>query len=247
MKSSILDNVHIVLCNTSHQGNLGAAARAMKTMGITKLTLVNPVNPPDDHAIALACNASDVLQNAKIVDSLDLALEKTVLAYALTSRKREFNYSLQTPRESLSEIFGQLSQNNQVAIVFGSEKSGLTIQQLEKCNRLMTIPGNPEYFSLNLSQAVQIICYELYSNYTQDIQWLKTNTIANNPSSYADNQGVLASLDQILQQANFYQNKRPAQVQQNLQRIIHKAHLQRNEVDLLRGILKTIQQNLIGS
>lgn len=245
MQSSRLDNIKIILCDTTHQGNIGATARAMKTMGITNLTLVNPISKPDDHALALACNAKDILENTTIVATLSQALQNTVLAYALTSRKREFSYSLKTPRDSMPEIFNQINQNNQIAIVFGSEKNGLTSEQLEQCNRLITIPGNPAYFSLNLSQAVQIICYEIYTNHSQDISRLKNEP--DNLSSYADNQGVLLSLGNILQSVDFYHNKREHQVKQNLQRIIHKANLQRHEVDLLRGILKSIQQNLTGS
>ena len=160
--NKLLNNIKIVLCNTSHNGNIGSSARAMKTMGIFNLILVSPEVMPDDHSIALACNARDIIETAIITDSLDEAIGDCTLTIALTSRKRELSSHLATPKEITPEIFTTISHNEKVAIVFGAERTGLTIEQLEKCNRLVTIPGNPDYFSLNLAQAVQIICYEIY-------------------------------------------------------------------------------------
>src|SRR5579863_1645497 len=123
----MLNNIKIVLCNTSHNGNIGSAARAMKTMGITSLVLVNPVAALDDHAIALACNAADVVKNAKIVTRLDDALSDTVLAIGLTARKRKYTPHLAAPKEIVPEIFSAVAGGHKVAIVFGSEKFGLSI------------------------------------------------------------------------------------------------------------------------
>ncbi|MCC2626054.1 MAG: tRNA ((32)/uridine(32)-2-O)-methyltransferase TrmJ [Burkholderiales bacterium] len=236
----MLNNIKIVLCNTSHNGNIGSAARAMKTMGITNLILVNPTAALDDHAIALACNASDVVRNAKIVTSLDEALSDTVLAIGLSARKREYTPHLSTPKEILPEIFTSIAGGNKVAIVFGSEKFGLSIEEVEKCNRLVTIPGNPEYFSLNLAQAVQIMCYEIYSQYNGSVAHLEQGI---EPANFADNQGILNHLETILNLAN-YKNKDNKQTRRKLQNILHKAQLERDEVDLLRGILKAIEIKL---
>ena len=236
--ASILDNISIVLCNTTHNGNIGSAARAMKTMGLHKLVLVAPAVRPDDHSLALASNARDVLNNAWITDTLEQALHDTSLAYAMTSRKREFNSHLATPRESTPEIFAAINNNEKVSIVFGCERSGLTIEQLERCNRMITIPGNPEYFSLNLAQAVQIMAYEIYSSYSGSVNHLKT---AVKKSSFADNQGILNHLDQILLSLNYYATKNPELTKRRLQNIIHKANLDREEVDLIRGILRRIE------
>ncbi len=237
---SILNNISIVLCNTTHNGNIGSAARAMKTMGLHKLVLVAPAVRPDDHSMALASNARDVVANAWIVDSLDIALKDTNLAFAMTSRKREFNHHLATPRESIDEIFRTIHNEEKVAVVFGCERSGLTIQQLELCNRLVTIPGNPEYFSLNLAQAVQIMAYEIYSNYNSKVDYLKTEV---KKSSFADNQGVLNHLQQILTNIDYYKNKNSEITGRRLQNIIHKANLDRDEVDLIRGMLRKIEQS----
>lgn len=237
----MLDNISVILCNTSHNGNIGSAARAMKTMGISNLVLVNPVAAVDDHTIALACNASDVVKNAKILTSLDEALSDTVLAIGMTSRKREYTPHLTTPKGIIPEIFATITVNSKVAIVFGSERFGLSIEELEKCNRLVTIPGNPEYFSLNLAQAVQIMCYEIYSQYNGSIAHLEQSVTL---SSYADNQGILNHLETILDKTE-YKNKDAIRTRRRLQNILHKASLEREDVDLLRGMLRAIEVKLL--
>lgn len=236
-KNSILNNVTVVLCNTSHNGNIGAVARAMKTMGLYKLSLVAPQTMPDDHSYALASNARDVVENALIINSLDEALEHTTLQYALTARKREFNNFLSTPFECVPEILSSINNNEKVAIVFGSERSGLTIEQLEKCNRMVTIPANSEYSSLNLAQAVQVITYEIYRQFNGSIEHLRTETI--NKSTFADNQGILTHIDKTLYNIGYYSNnnKNRNMVQRRLQNIIKKANLTREEVDLIRGMM----------
>ncbi|MBP9743637.1 MAG: RNA methyltransferase [Burkholderiales bacterium] len=241
VNNNILNNISIVLCDTSHNGNIGAVARAMKTMGLYNLILVNPQVTIDDHSYALASNARDVIEKAAIVDSLDEALEATTLQYALSARKREFNYSLVTPFSCVPEILAIASLNQKIAIVFGCERSGLTIEQLEKCNRLVTIPGNPEYFSLNLAQAVQIMAYEIYRQLYGSVEYLKTNT---EKATFADNQGILSHVDNILANTHYYKNKNRSMVQRRLQNIINKANLDRDEVDLLRGMLKMSQANI---
>ncbi|MFN7094434.1 MAG: RNA methyltransferase, partial [Burkholderiales bacterium] len=202
---------------------------------------VAPLALPDDHSLALASNAKDVVEQAKIVTTLDEALADTTLAFALTSRKREFNQHLQTPKESILEILTAINSQQKVALVFGGEKSGLTIDQVEKCNRLITIPGNPAYFSLNLAQAVQIICYEIFSNYNSSVAQLKSPLI---PASFADKQGILRHLDTILAKIDFYKHKNIERTQRRLQHIIQKANLEREEVDLLRGILAKIEHHV---
>lgn len=239
---NILNNIRVVLCDTSHNGNIGSAARAMKTMGITNLYLVSPKVLPDDHSIALSCNAREVVTNAKIVDSLDGALIDTTLAFATTSRRREFNQQLFTPKEITPEVFNAITRDEKIALVFGAEKTGLTIEQLEKCNRLLTIPGNPNYFSLNLANAVQIICYEIYANFNSDLSRLKDNNIE--MAKFEDNQGIITHLDSILNKIDFYKNRNQDRTIRNLQHIINKANLVRDEVDLLRGILGKIEKNI---
>lgn len=233
-----LQNIKIILCETTHSGNIGSAARAMKTMGLTNLVLVSPKANLDDHALALASNARDIIEKATILDSLKEALNDVSIAIALTARKREFNYNLQTPKEIVSEILSTINDKF-VAIVFGTEKNGLSIEQLELCNRLVTIPGNPEYSSLNLAQAVQIICYEIYSQYKPDLTHLKSTT---NYAAISDTQRVLIHIDNILDKINFYKNKNITK--RRLQKILNKASLEKEEVDLIHGILNKIEQKL---
>ncbi|MBY0379236.1 MAG: hypothetical protein K2P99_02415, partial [Burkholderiales bacterium] len=167
----------------------------------------------------------------------------TTLVVGFTARRREFSQRLQTPKDIVNEVFELINQNKQVTFVFGAEKTGLSIAQLSKCNRLVTIPGNPLYLSLNLAQAVQIICYELYSNYSPDLSYLKN--IAN-LATIADNVGIINHLNQILEKLNWFSKYKNIQrTKNNLQRIIYKANLEREEVDLLRGIIHTIERNLI--
>ncbi|MBX9598423.1 MAG: RNA methyltransferase [Burkholderiales bacterium] len=239
MKS--LNNIQIILCNTSHPGNIGSAARAMKTMGLHKLILVDPITQPDDHSLALSCNARDVVENARIVVSLDEVIASSELVIAMTGRKREFSDRLITPKAVIPEIMSAIANDAQVSIVFGNEQHGLTIEQQERCNRLVTIPGNPEYFSLNLAQAVQIMCYEIYSNYNPDLTHL-INPVQK--ANHGDSQYLLASLDKIMQQTEYYTKKNPERIMRRLQKILHKADLEREEADLLHGIFKQIQRKL---
>lgn len=239
--NNILDNIKIVLCNTSHSGNIGSSARAMKTMGLHNLILVNPTAIIDDHAIALACNAFDVLQDAKIVHAIDDAIGDTTLSIALSSRKREFTNNLTTPKKIMAEIFTHIRAGGKTALVFGSEKNGLTIEQLEKCNCIVTIPGNIEYCSLNLSQAVQIMCYEIYNNYTDDCITHLYND--NNLATLNATTGVLAHIEQILYKINFFKNKSPTRTKRHLQNIMHKMRLEHSEIDIVRGVLRQIENH----
>lgn len=236
-----LDNIQIVLCNTSHPGNIGSAARAMKTMGLHNLTLVSPLVQPDDHSLALSCNAKDVVENCKIVDDIDTAIADSHIVIAMTGRKREFNDRLHSPKEIIPEIFEAIQRNENVSIVFGNEQNGLTIEQLEKCNRLVTIPGNPKYFSLNLSQAVQIMCYEIYSNYNPNLEFLQNSV---KRATEKDVQLLLSSFDEILTKAGYYPQKNVERTLRRLQNIFHKAELEREDADLLHGMFKQIKQTL---
>lgn len=235
---TVLKNVCIVLCNTSHSGNIGSTARAIKTMGITNLILVSPVVEIDEVAYSLASNAKDILEQAVIVDTLEEAIQDSSLALALTARKREFNQNLYTPREIIPEVINHISQNHKVSIVFGSEKSGLTINQLEKCNRLVTIPANPVYSSLNLAQAVQIICYELYSQINTGLPSLKDTP---DVATLSQIEGVIASLNNLLSNKKFFTENSMDITKRRLRNIIYKANLTQKEVHLLRGIFKHLE------
>ncbi|MFN6961973.1 MAG: RNA methyltransferase, partial [Rhodocyclaceae bacterium] len=152
--------VRVVLVRPSHPGNIGAAARAMKTMGFSRLVLVAPKVFPDPHAEAMASGAADVLASARVVGSMPAALEGVTFALALTSRRRELATSPLWARPAASEL-AQAAVHSNVALVFGNETTGLTNEELAHCNRWAMIPANPAYASLNLAAAVQVMCYEL--------------------------------------------------------------------------------------
>lgn len=232
-----LANIQIVLCNTSHPGNIGSAARAMKTMGLSRLILVNPICYPDDHSLALAANAADIVLAATVVDTLSEALNETQLAIAMTGRKREFNQRLQTPKQIVPEIMHALQTKWQISIVFGNEQNGLSIDQLEKCNRLVTIPGNPAYCSLNLAQAVQIMSYEIYSNYNPELGGLQTSQPK---ASSLDIEHLLSNCKELLATTHYARNI--DLTLRRIQQIIHKADLLRDEANLLQGLLRAIKR-----
>lgn len=167
----MLQNIRIVLVETSHTGNMGSVARAMKTMGLTNLWLVNPLVKPDSQAIALAAGASDVIGNAQIVDTLDEALAGCSLVVGTSARSRTLPWPMLDPRECGLKSVAEAA-NTPVALVFGRERVGLTNDELQKCHYHVAIAANPEYSSLNLAMAVQVIAYEVR------MAWLATQETA---------------------------------------------------------------------
>ena len=160
-------NINIVLVNTSHSGNIGSTARAMKTMGLKNLVLVSPKNFPSDIANAQAVGCADVLENAITVDTLSEALTKSKLVVGFSARQRRSNVS----SLSIEELISLLKdfQNKDVSIVFGNEQSGLSNEELQLCNHIVTIPTDSAYSSLNLASAVQIFSYEYFKNNIPDV------------------------------------------------------------------------------
>ena len=156
----MFNRVRIILVAPSHPGNIGSAARAMKTMGLQRLYLVEPKAFPHNDAKALSVGASDVLDNARVCHSLEEALNGTVFSVAATARHRDLSHQIWSPRE-VAASFTKKTIEGDVAIVFGPERTGLSIEDATKCNIVSTIPCNPDYSSLNLAQAVQVFAYEL--------------------------------------------------------------------------------------
>ncbi|HAJ71556.1 MAG TPA: tRNA (cytosine(32)/uridine(32)-2'-O)-methyltransferase TrmJ, partial [Methylophilaceae bacterium] len=158
--NTIFDHIRIVLCQTSHPGNIGSAARAMKTMGLKHLYLVKPDIFPDAHATALATGAADLLESAIVTETLSEALTGCAFTIGLSARKRNLSHQLINAREAALEAC-KIATQQPVAFVFGTEMSGLSNAELDCCQLLAMIPANPEYTSLNLAAAVQVLCYEL--------------------------------------------------------------------------------------
>ena len=235
----MLDQIRIVLVNTSHTGNMGSAARAMKTMGLTRLVLVDPQALPDDGAHALAAGASDVLANARIVSTLDEAIADCGLVIGTSARSRTLSWPMLDPREAGDKAVGE-GMKHPVALVFGRERTGLTNDELQKCHYHVAIPASPEYSSLNLAMAVQTICYEVRMCWLKD-QAPEVESEADYPSA-RQLEGFYQHLEQTLLKTGFIADDHPGQVMSKLRRLFNRARPEAIELNILRGILTSIQK-----
>jgi tRNA/rRNA methyltransferase len=229
--ASPLDNIRVVLVETSHSGNLGSAARAMKTMGLSRLDLVAPRCAVDDQARALASGAVDVLETARVCVDLDAALHDVVLAAACTSRRRDLPHPAYTPRQAAPRLLAQAG-DAPVALVFGSETFGLANEQLMKCRWLINIPANPDYMSLNLAAAVQVCAYELRSSLEDGVLPLPEFQ----PATQGETEGLLGAMESTLIDLDFLDPARPKRLMPRLRRFFARAGLEKEEVAIWRGI-----------
>jgi len=232
-----LDNIRVVLVETSHPGNLGAAARAMKVMGLTHLYLVNPRCATDDDARARASGAVDVLGRATLCASLDQALSGVVLSAACTSRRRDLPHPAYTPRQAAPALLGQ-AQAAPVALVFGSETFGLSNEQLMKCDWLLNIPANPDYTSLNLGAAVQVVAYELRC--TLDDTPLALPVFQR--AEHEEVERLMVALEQKLVEVGFLDPIHPKRLIPRLRRFFARAGLEKEEVAIWRGVIAALNK-----
>jgi tRNA/rRNA methyltransferase len=233
---SALDRVRVVLCDTTHPGNIGGAARALKTMGLSRLWLVAPACFPHPDAQARAANALDVLVQAQICGTLAEALEGTVLACALTARGRDLSHPVLTPREAAPLLLAEAAAGD-VALVFGREASGLTREQVGLCQRIVHIPANREYSSLNLAAAVQIMAYELQ---VASEQGGLPPPELREPASFEEIEAFYQHLEEVMRATGFLDPRKPRRLLQRMRRLFTRARLEKEEVSLLRGLLKTV-------
>jgi len=236
--------VRIVLSHTSHPGNIGAAARALKTMGFARLVLVNPRYFPDPQAEAMASGAGDVLASARVVGSLSEALQDVTLALALTARRRDLATAPLWAREGALEL-ATVAAASEVALVFGNETSGLSNEELALCNRWATIPANPEYSSLNLAAAVQLLCYELrmaLGTSQGAAPPAPTFTAAGTPATHGEVEGLMAHLESEAVASGFLDPDNPRRLMLRLRRMFARAALEKEEVNILRGLLASFRQ-----
>ncbi|TNH41890.1 tRNA (cytosine(32)/uridine(32)-2'-O)-methyltransferase TrmJ [Photorhabdus luminescens] len=237
----MLENIRIILVETSHTGNMGSTARAMKTMGLTNLYLVNPLVQPDSHAIALSAGASDVIGNATVVDSLDKALAGCGLVIGTSARSRTLSWPMVEPREC-GERSVQEAEHASVAIVFGRERVGLTNEELQKCHYHLNIPTNPEYGSLNLAMAVQLVSYEIRMAYLarQDKNEQKTDETEYPLAD--DMERFYHHLESVLNDSGFIRKAHPGQIMNRLRRLFTRARPEAQELNILRGILSSVEK-----
>lgn len=243
----MLDNIRIVLVNTSHTGNIGSTARAMKTMGLSNLVLVDPVSPPDGKSSALAAGAGDVLANAKTVSTLQEAVADCGLVVGTSARSRTHSWPMLEPRECGVKLVDEVN-NYPVALVFGRENNGLTNEELQQCHFHVCIPANPEYSSLNLAAAVQTLCYEIRMAHLQAEQ--SPNAVNSVESDYPLNEDLerfYVHLEETLKGTGFIVENHPGMVMTKLRRLFNRARPESLELNILRGILSSIDKKVAKS
>ena len=236
---SILDKVTFVLVETSHPGNIGAAARAMKTMGLTRLALVKPLRFPCAEATARAAGADDLLHHAALPETVAEAVAGAQFVLGTTARSRHLEAPVMAPREAAAEIVAQ-SALGPCTVLFGPEKTGLCNDDLGRCQRTVRIPTGPDFQSLNLAMAVQVIAYELRLAALADAP-AESERGARPASAEA-----LAALNEHLMQSmidvGYFDPERPKLLPQRISRMLAKADLEAAEVQILRGFLSAVQR-----
>jgi tRNA (cytidine32/uridine32-2'-O)-methyltransferase len=232
--------IRIVLVNTSHPGNIGSAARAMKTMGLSTLYLVSPLQFPDKKAIEMASWAEDVLEQAVIVPTLDEAIGDCHWVIGTSVRSRTIPWPVLTPKECAQKVLEQPPEAN-IAIVFGREQSGLTNEELHRCHYHLQIPSNPDYGSLNLAAAVQVVSYELFVAAQQSIKPVVWDYP---PAPEVGVEGLYQHLEQVLMKVDFLDPSNPRQLMARLRRLFQRTQLDVMELNILRGILAAIEKKI---
>ncbi len=239
MKS--LENIRFVLVGTTHPGNIGAAARAMKTMGLTKLHLVEPLHYPNAEATARASGADDVLASAVVHQDLVSAITGCHQVYGMSARLRHLPISVVDPRQAVARI-QQQADDSQVAILFGREHSGLSNEELDKCQHLINIPANPEYSSLNLAAAVQVFAYELKMSFDPSIEVGRVGE-EREAINAEDLEHLYQHFEQSLTEIGFLDPENPKNLMRRLKRLFNRADLDKNELQILHGILRSAENN----
>jgi TrmH family RNA methyltransferase len=228
--------VRVVLIDPSHPGNIGSVARAMKNMALTDLTLVRPRSFPHSESNALAAGADDILGAARVVDTVAEAIADCAFIAGTTSRPRTYYWEFMTAREAAGRVVA-LGADVRAALLFGSERYGLGAVDLDYCNVLIRIPANPEYCSLNLAMSVQLLAYELFMAREQPQAGVTQLEQPLAPS--ADVERFYSHLRQVLEEIEF--EDRTGYLMERLRRLFNRAQLDRNELNILRGILGAVQ------
>ncbi|MEC4748232.1 RNA methyltransferase [Methylomicrobium sp. Wu6] len=236
----MLSHINIVLVGTTHPGNIGAVARAMKNMQMTNLRLVAPKIFPSADATSRASGADDILARAMVCDTLREAIADCQVVFGASARSRTISWPELTPRECVAEILTRHA-DEKIALVFGREHSGLTNEELDMCRYLLHIPCNPAFSSLNLAAAVQVICYELFVAAGSD-QRKATGDRGECPLATAEQmESFYDHLHQTLIDIDFTQTDKSQSIMRRLRRIYNRIELDTKEVDILRGILRMSQ------
>jgi len=231
-----LKNIRVVLCETAHPGNIGAAARALKTMGLGQLLLVAPKRFPDPQAEWLAVGASDVLSRARVCSNLNEALAGSAFTVACTARPREVAVPMVAAREAATRMV-EVARAQPVTLVFGNETFGLTAPEVGKCHLLATIPANPEYSSLNVAAAVQLFAYELrLAALGGNVDDGKARALA----THEEVERFYEHLERAMLESGYLNPEHPKKLMPRLRRLFNRAQLEQEEVNILRGVIKAL-------
>ena len=238
----MLSHVRVVLSHTSHPGNIGAAARAMKTMGLSRLYLVRPKLFPHADATARASGADDVLGSATLCTDMDEALAGCALVAGASARNRRIPCPVLTPA-GFARMAAMADGQGEVALVLGCEQSGLSNAEIDRCHYLVQIPANPDYGSLNLAAALQILCYELRIAHLAG-QPGQRESGADTPATADEMERFYTHLEQTLVRLDFLDPDNPRRLMRRLRRLYNRARPDANEMNILRGILTAVQAHL---
>ena len=250
MVSVRLDAVRVVLVDTSHPGNIGAAARAMRAMGLARLSLVRPKDFPSADATARAAGADGLLYNAEVFDSLEHALGNCVWVVGTTVRNRRLELARWTPRSFAARAVEE-TRRGQVALVFGREQAGLSNQELDLCQGVASIATDADFSSLNVAAAVQIFAYELQMAFSEGAGAPGVPPGDDDedivPATAAQLEGLYAHLEQTLTDIGYYDPKAPKLLMRRLRRLYARARPDPAELNILRGILAATQRSSGGN
>ena len=238
--NSLASRIRIVLVETSHPGNIGAVARAMKNMSLSRLYLVSPKQFPDPDATVRAAGAIEILDKAVCCESLSAALEGAEVVYGASARTRSLPWPIIAPRE-VAEQCVDLHAGREIALVFGRERSGLTNEELGRCNYLLHIPTNPDFSSLNLGAAVQVVSYELMVASQRAGDGDKGQPSGEPLAASDDLERMYQHMEQALTHVGFLNENNPRQMMHRLRRLFNRVELEQVELNIIRGILTAIE------
>lgn len=249
----MLKRVRIVLMETSHPGNIGAVARAMKNMGISSLFLVSPRAMPDDSSFGRAAGAANILESARIVGSLQEAVADCGLVVGASARNRRITWPIMNPRDCAEKVWDAAALSD-VAIVFGREDRGLSNEELQQCNFHVHIPANPDFSSLNLAMAVQVMCYEIRMSFLMSLEESEDKPHMNAvkgaldvgwdelPATSGELEGFFVHLEETITSTEFLDPENPGQLMTRLRRLYLRSGMDKVEVNIMRGILTSIRK-----
>jgi tRNA (cytidine32/uridine32-2'-O)-methyltransferase len=233
--------IQIVLVETSHPGNIGSVARAMKNMGLSNLALINPKKFPHQEATALAGNATDVLEKAKIFSSIQKAVKHSKVIYATSARDRTIEWPTLSARDAASEMQELIANEIEVSILFGREDRGLTNEELQLANKHLIIPAHPDYPVLNIAMSTQVVCYELF----QSVQNNSLESWKDFPEYTSEElNNLIEHFNETVEALELVDPKNPKQIMTRMERMFRRLYPDQMEGNFLRGFLKAVNKRI---